>query len=130
MKKKKQLLCDKIVYLEKSKEGKISNEITYTHVAQRELGVKDDHNARSKIIANRNNYNVQIKPEHTQMCTTTKQDVQKNIDPVHLKASINRIKEVNNGGMIISCSKELDKKNIRILLQEKLGTNCEVTPKN
>lgn len=67
-----------------------------------------------------------IKPKINQSSQKTKQDVQKKVNPVTIKASINKVQEIRNGGIIIKSYSEEEIHNLKTLSEQKLNENYTV----
>ena len=76
---------------------------------------RSDSKTRSRSrsrMGPRANFDIVIKPKTKQSAEATKKEIQKNINPTHLKMRIERVKMANNGNLIVTTNSEDDRNNL------------------
>lgn len=67
-----------------------------------------------------------IKPKTTQSSQKTKKEVQENVNPVAINVSVNKVKNIRNGGIIIKSNSKEEIQNLEQLSKKKLNENYTV----
>lgn len=71
---------------------------------------------------------VVIKPKNTdQSNAKTKSDIMKNIDPVDNKLKVSRVKQIKDGGILISCDDNEGTNNLKNVASKKLSSHYEIS---
>lgn len=80
----------------------------------------------NKNIKKKNLPVVIIRPKKNQTYKQTKCEVQKNVNPISINASICGIKEIKNGGIVIKANSNKEIENLKKLSEEKLNQNYSI----
>lgn len=79
------------------------------------------------VRGNKKENTIVVKPNKMQECNDTRKIIKENIDIKNLAVGVNRIKNGNNGSLILSCESVGEIKKLKTTVQEKLGKDYQIT---